>query len=104
MGRYIDEKNTLMLMSLMKAHGVKKVIASPGATNIGVVASFQADPWFEVYSAVDELHSSDCFKKLLSRINRSLLSKITGFNYYFYSTRGANWSEYSTGNRSDGSA
>ena len=52
--KYIDEKNTLILMSLMKTHGVKKVIASPGATNIGVVASFQTDPWFEVYSAVDE--------------------------------------------------
>lgn len=54
MGKFIDEKNTLMLMSLMKAHGVRKVIASPGATNIGVVGSFQADPWFELYSAVDE--------------------------------------------------
>ena len=54
MGKYVDEKNTLMLMALMKAHGVRKVIASPGATNIGVVASFQADSWFEVYSAVDE--------------------------------------------------
>ena len=54
MGRYINEKNTLMLMSLMKAHGVRKVIASPGTCNVGFVASLQSDSWFELYSAVDE--------------------------------------------------
>lgn len=54
MGKYINEKNTLMLMSLMKAHGVRKVIASPGTCNVGFVASIQSDPWFELYSAVDE--------------------------------------------------
>ena len=43
-----------MLMSLMKAHGVRKVIASPGTCNVGFVASLQSDSWFELYSAVDE--------------------------------------------------
>ncbi len=51
---YTDEKNVQIVISLLKQHGVKKVIASPGATNITFVASIQNDPWFEIYSAVDE--------------------------------------------------
>lgn len=51
---YTSEKGTLCLISLLKAHGVKKVIASPGTTNHVFVASIQSDPWFELYSSVDE--------------------------------------------------
>ncbi|WP_394523267.1 thiamine pyrophosphate-binding protein [Lacrimispora sp. JR3] len=51
---YTDEINTLVLVSLLKAHGIKKVIASPGTTNISFVGSIQFDPYFEIYSAVDE--------------------------------------------------
>lgn len=51
---YTDEVNTLILISLLKAHGIKKVIASPGTTNISFVGSIQFDPYFEIYSAIDE--------------------------------------------------
>lgn len=51
---YTDEKNTQIVLGLLKAHGIKKVIASPGATNVRLVASMQQDSWFEMYSAVDE--------------------------------------------------
>lgn len=51
---YSSEKNSQILVSLMKAHGIRKVIASPGSTNICFVASLQCDPYFEIYSAVDE--------------------------------------------------
>lgn len=43
-----------MLVYLLKAHGIKKIIASPGATNVTLVASLQQDPFFEIYSCVDE--------------------------------------------------
>lgn len=43
-----------MLIYLMKEHGVRKVIASPGSTNVTFVASIQQDPYFEIYSSVDE--------------------------------------------------
>lgn len=52
--KYTEEKNAQMLMSLMKQHGVRKVVASPGATNISFVVSLQRDPFFQVYSSVDE--------------------------------------------------
>ncbi|MBW4846031.1 MAG: 2-succinyl-5-enolpyruvyl-6-hydroxy-3-cyclohexene-1-carboxylate synthase [Lachnospiraceae bacterium] len=51
---YTDERNAQILISLMKAHNVKKVIASPGTTNICFVASLQQDPYFEVYSSPEE--------------------------------------------------
>lgn len=51
---YTMEKNIQILISLMKAHGIRKVIASPGTTNICLVASLQQDDFFEIYSSVDE--------------------------------------------------
>lgn len=51
---YNGERNVLILISLMKAHGVRKIVASPGTTNISFVASVQNDSWFQVYSAADE--------------------------------------------------
>ena len=51
---YSSEQNVLQLIALMKSHGVRKVIASPGTTNITLVGSLQNDPYFEVYSCVDE--------------------------------------------------
>lgn len=51
---YTSEKHTQILIALMKAHGVRKVVASPGTTNICLVGSLQQDPFFELYSSVDE--------------------------------------------------
>lgn len=51
---YTDERNAQIVISLLKAHGIKKVIASPGTTNICLVASLQQDSFFEIYSAADE--------------------------------------------------
>ena len=51
---YSNERNVRMLISLLKAHNIRKVIASPGATNVTFVASLQCDPFFEMYSCVDE--------------------------------------------------
>lgn len=51
---YTDERNAQIVISLLKAHGIKKVVASPGTTNICLVASLQQDPFFEIYSAADE--------------------------------------------------
>lgn len=51
---YTCEKNTLMLISLLKQHGVKKIVVSPGATNVCFVGSIQQDPYFKLFSSVDE--------------------------------------------------
>lgn len=51
---YSNERNILILVALLKEHGIKKVIASPGTTNLSFVACLQCDPFFEMYSCVDE--------------------------------------------------
>lgn len=51
---YSAEKNVQILVSLLKAHGIRKIIASPGTTNVSFVASVQYDNYFEVFSAADE--------------------------------------------------
>lgn len=51
---YTDEKNVQIVVAMLKAHGIKRIIASPGTTNLTFVASLQCDPFFEMYSAPDE--------------------------------------------------
>jgi len=51
---YTDEKNVQVLIALLKEHGIRKVIASPGTTNLTFVRSLQNDSYFQMYSAVDE--------------------------------------------------
>lgn len=48
------ERNAQIALFLLKAKGIKKVIASPGTTNIAIVGSMQNDDYFEMYSAPDE--------------------------------------------------
>jgi len=54
MKKYSNDKNAQILLSLLKAHNIRKVIASPGTTNIAIVGSMQHDEYFEMYSSVDE--------------------------------------------------
>ncbi len=51
---YTNERNVQILIALLKAHGVKKVIVSPGTTNLTLVASLMHDKDFTLYSSVDE--------------------------------------------------
>lgn len=51
---YSSEKNVQILLSLLKEHGVKKMVLSPGSANASFVASAQYDSDFELYSSVDE--------------------------------------------------
>ena len=54
MPRYTDEKNAQILIALLKEYKIRKVIVSPGTTNVPFSGSVQNDPFFEVYSAYDE--------------------------------------------------
>ncbi len=51
---YTNERNVQIVIALLKAHGIHRVIASPGTTNMTFVVSIQNDPWFQVWSSVDE--------------------------------------------------
>ena len=51
---YTTDRTIQILISLLKEHHIRKVVASPGTTNAVFVASLQNDPFFEMYSSVDE--------------------------------------------------
>ncbi len=51
---YTSERHAQIIIYLLKQYGIRKVIASPGTTNVCLVASMQQDPFFEMYSAADE--------------------------------------------------
>lgn len=51
---YTREQNVQIIIYLLKAHGIRKVITSPGTTNMALVGSIQNDPFFECFSSVDE--------------------------------------------------
>ncbi len=51
---YSEEINVQILIALLKVHGIKKIVISPGATNVSFVASVQSDSFFELFSVVDE--------------------------------------------------
>ena len=75
---YTDEINTLILISLLKAHGINKIIASPGTTNISFVGSVQFDPYFEIYSAVDERAAAFMACGLAEESNEPVVLTCTG--------------------------
>lgn len=51
---FTAEKHTQLLVALLKFHKIKKFVVSPGTTNLCLVGTLQADPYFELYSSVDE--------------------------------------------------
>ena len=51
---YTNERNHQILIALLKAHEIKYVVASPGTTNSVFIGSIQHDPYFKIFSSVDE--------------------------------------------------
>ena len=51
---YTNERNVQIVIALLKAHNIRRVIASPGTTNMTFVVSLQNDPWFQLWSSADE--------------------------------------------------
>lgn len=54
LNRYTDERNTQILIQVLKANGISQIIASPGTTNACFVSSLQNDNFFTIYSAPEE--------------------------------------------------
>lgn len=49
-----SERNIQIVLSLLKSYGIKRVIASPGSTDVAIVSSMQHDDYFIMYSSIDE--------------------------------------------------
>ncbi|HFQ4952812.1 TPA: thiamine pyrophosphate-binding protein [Vibrio vulnificus] len=72
------EKNALIVISLLKKHGIRYVIASPGTTNNALIGSIQKDPFFKVYSAVDERSAAYMACGLAAETSEAVVLSCTG--------------------------
>lgn len=75
---YTAERNVQIVISLLKQHGIKRVIASPGTTNLTFVGSVQSDPFFEIYSSVDERSAAYLACGLASETGEPVVISCTG--------------------------
>ena len=75
---YTDEIATLQLISLLKPHNINQVIVSPGNTNISFVGSIQNDPFFQIYSCVDERSACYMACGLAEESGRPVVLSCTG--------------------------
>lgn len=51
---YSDNKTVIHLISLLKQFEISKIVVSPGSRHFAFVHSLEADPYFKLYSVVDE--------------------------------------------------
>lgn len=84
--KYSEERNVQILIALLKENGIKRVVASPGSTNVCFVGSIQTDPYFEVYSCVDERSAAYMACGIAEETGEPVLLSCTGAtasrNYY----------------------
>ncbi len=76
--KYAKERNILILIALLKEFKIKKVVASPGTTNLSLVASLQNDPFFEMYSCVDERSAAYMACGLAAETGEAVIITCTG--------------------------
>ena len=83
---YTSERNVQIVIYLLKANGIRKVVVSPGATNVTFVWSIQQDPFFEIYSSVDERSAAYIACGLAAESGEAVVLSCTGAtasrNYY----------------------
>ena len=75
---YTDEVNVQILIALMKHHGIRHIVVSPGATNVTFVASIQQDSYFTIYSSVDERSAAYMACGLSAEIGEPVALSCTG--------------------------
>lgn len=78
MKQYSSELSVQYLVALLKAHNIKRVIASPGTTALSFVASMQCDPFFEMYSCIDERSAAYMAVGLAAETNEPVVITCTG--------------------------
>lgn len=75
---YTNERNVQIVIALLKAHGIHRVIASPGTTNMTFVVSIQNDPWFQVWSSADERSAAYLACGMASETGEPVVLSCTG--------------------------
>ncbi len=75
---YTNERNHQIVIALLKAHGIKRVVVSPGSCNSVFVGSIQTDPYFRLVSAVDERSAAYIACGLAMKTGEPIVINCTG--------------------------
>ena len=75
---YSSERNHQIVIELLKYHKIHYVVASPGATNVSFIASIQNDPFFSVFSCVDERSAAYMACGIASETGETVILSCTG--------------------------
>ena len=75
---YTSERNIQIVISLLKQNGIRKIVTSPGATNVTFVGSLQNDSFFEMYSCVDERSAAYMANGLCAERGEPVVLSCTG--------------------------
>lgn len=75
---FTTARNAQIVLYLLKEHGIRKVIASPGTQNMSLVLSMQRDPFFEMYSAPDERSAAYMACGLAAESGEAVVLSCTG--------------------------
>lgn len=75
---YSSEKAIQILIALLKKHGIKKVIACPGGTNMMLNANLMYDGDFEMYSCDDERSAAYMATGLCEETGEPVMITCTG--------------------------
>lgn len=76
--KYTREKNVQVIIRVLKAHNIRYVIASPGSANTSFVCSVQDDPFFKVFSSVDERSAAYIACGLAAETGEAVVISCTG--------------------------
>ena len=75
---YTNERNHQILIALLKAHNIRYIVASPGVANSVFVGSIQHDPYFKIFSSVDERSAAYIACGIAHEINEPVVLSCTG--------------------------
>lgn len=78
MSQYSNEKTVQILIALLKAYGIKHIVASPGSANSAFVASCQFDSYFQIFSCVDERSAAYMAVGMAERLGSPVVISCTG--------------------------
>ena len=65
---YSEKRNVCQLLTLLKLHGISHFVVSPGSRHVPIVISMEYDPFFKLYSVVDERSASFFALGLIQKI------------------------------------
>lgn len=75
---FTSQRNVQIVISLMKVNGIRRVITSPGMTNVAINMSLQHDPYFTLYSCVDERSAAYMACGMAAETNEPVALTCTG--------------------------